>query len=168
MSRFDFSAVAMKVSQFCQVAPFYHRQRETLPIVKQVGRDPGLVWKGMENLASIGIWSPVRPARSESVGYLGPLCIVILRKKTNPRQISVLNLIWYFLFNEYCHFPHNYDTVLNIFFTARRNSLAFVDECLYHAYYNFLQLCQHILHTTHLFLLVTFLWTLRHCLCSLA
>jgi hypothetical protein len=46
-----------------------------VPIVKEAGWAPGLVWKGAENLAPTGIRSPDRPRRSESLyrlSYNGP------------------------------------------------------------------------------------------------
>ena len=88
MSCFDFSAVAIKASEFGHVTPLYHRQRDPLPIVQQAGWDPGPVWKGAENFAPIGIRSPVRPARSELLRYPGALCIVLLREKTTKSQAN--------------------------------------------------------------------------------
>jgi hypothetical protein len=47
------------------------------PIVQEAGWALGLVWTGAENLASTGIRSPYRPARSESLyrlSYRGPQC----------------------------------------------------------------------------------------------
>ena len=47
----------------------------TIPIAQEAGWAPGPVWKGAENLAPIGIRSPDRPARSESLyrlNYPGP------------------------------------------------------------------------------------------------
>ena len=40
--------------------------KDPLPIVQEAGWAPGPVWTGAENLASTGIRSPDRPARSES------------------------------------------------------------------------------------------------------
>ena len=40
---------------------------DPIPIVYEVGRAPGLVWTGAENLACTGIRSPGRTARSESL-----------------------------------------------------------------------------------------------------
>ena len=45
------------------------------PIVQEAGWAPGPFWMGAENLASTGIRSPDRPARSESLyrlSYPGP------------------------------------------------------------------------------------------------
>jgi hypothetical protein len=40
---------------------------DLVPIVQEAGWAPGQVWTGAENLASAGIRSPDRPARSESL-----------------------------------------------------------------------------------------------------
>ena len=48
---------------------------DPVPIVQDTGWAPGPVWTGAENLASTGIRSPDRPARSESLyrlRYSGP------------------------------------------------------------------------------------------------
>jgi hypothetical protein len=47
--------------------PLYPRERDTVPIAQGTGWDPGRVWTGAEYLASTGIRSPDRPARSESL-----------------------------------------------------------------------------------------------------
>ena len=49
--------------------------KDPVPIVQEAGWAPGPVWTGAENLASTGIRSPARPARSESLyrlSYRGP------------------------------------------------------------------------------------------------
>jgi hypothetical protein len=43
--------------------------KEPVPFVEEAGWDPGLVWRGAENLAPTGIRSPDRPARSESLNF---------------------------------------------------------------------------------------------------
>ena len=52
-------------------------RKDPVPIeLETVGGPPGPVWAGAENLASTGIRSPDRPARSESLSrlsYPGPL-----------------------------------------------------------------------------------------------
>ena len=51
-------------------------EKDPVPIVQEAGWGPGPVWTGAENLATTGIRSPYRPARSESVyrlSYPGPL-----------------------------------------------------------------------------------------------
>ena len=45
--------------------------KDPVPIVQEAGWAPGSVWAGAENLASTGIRSPDRPARSESLYRLG-------------------------------------------------------------------------------------------------
>ena len=47
-------------------AAFTHG-KDRLPIVQEAGWTPGPVWTGAENLASTGIRSPDRPARSQSL-----------------------------------------------------------------------------------------------------
>jgi len=42
--------------------PLYTQERDSIPIVHEAGWTPGLVWTGVENLASIGIRSPNHPA----------------------------------------------------------------------------------------------------------
>ena len=57
--------------------PLHPWEKDPVPIVQEAGWGPGPVWKGGENLASTGIRSPDRPARSESLyrthvfGYFG-------------------------------------------------------------------------------------------------
>ena len=41
--------------------------KDPVPIVQEAGWAPGPVWTGAENLASTGIQSPDRPARSQSL-----------------------------------------------------------------------------------------------------
>ena len=41
--------------------------KEPVPIVQEAGWAPGPVWTGAENLAPIGIRSPDRPARSQTL-----------------------------------------------------------------------------------------------------
>jgi len=47
--------------------PLFTPGKDTVPILQKVGWAPGPVWTGAENLASTGIWSPERPARSPSL-----------------------------------------------------------------------------------------------------
>jgi len=44
--------------------PLFIPAKDPVPIVQDDGWAPGLVWTGAENLASTGIRSPDRPARS--------------------------------------------------------------------------------------------------------
>jgi len=48
-------------------AALYPRGKDTVTIVQEAGWAPGPVWTGAENLASTGILSPDRPARSQSL-----------------------------------------------------------------------------------------------------
>jgi hypothetical protein len=77
------------------------RERDPVPIVSEVGWDPGTVWTGEENIAPTGIRSPDRPARIESLyrlSYPGPQTIsrigfnfIMLRKllKMNRWNYSI-------------------------------------------------------------------------------
>ena len=56
--------------------------KDPVPIVQEAGWASGPVWTGVENLGPTGIWSPDRPARSESLyrlSYPGPfeVCMVL-------------------------------------------------------------------------------------------
>ena len=50
--------------------PLFSPGKEPVPIVQEAGWAPGPVWTGAENLARTGIWSPDRPARSQSLYWL--------------------------------------------------------------------------------------------------
>jgi hypothetical protein len=55
--------------------PLHPRKTDPVPIVQKAGWAPGPVWKGAENLATTGIRTPDRPARSKSLyrlSYPGP------------------------------------------------------------------------------------------------
>jgi hypothetical protein len=56
--------------------PLYPLKRDPVTLVQKVGLDPRLVWTGAENLASTGIRSPDRPARSESPCRPTRLCLM--------------------------------------------------------------------------------------------
>jgi hypothetical protein len=45
--------------------PLFTPRKDPVPIVQEAGWDPGPVWTGAENLVSIEIRSPDRPARSQ-------------------------------------------------------------------------------------------------------
>jgi len=52
--------------------------KDPVPTVQKAEWAPGLVWTGAENLDPIGIRSPGRPARSESLyrlSYPGPVTL---------------------------------------------------------------------------------------------
>jgi len=55
----------MEVDGQCHARSLYPWERDTVPIVQEAGWAPGPVWTGAENLASTGIRSPDRPARSQ-------------------------------------------------------------------------------------------------------
>ena len=55
--------------------PLFTPEKDPIPILQEVGWAPGPVWTGAENLASTGIRSSDRPARSQSLyrlSYPGP------------------------------------------------------------------------------------------------
>jgi len=47
--------------------PLFTRGKDSVPIVQEAGWAPRTVWTGAENLVPIGIQSPDRPARSQSL-----------------------------------------------------------------------------------------------------
>jgi len=47
--------------------PLFTPGKDPVPIVQEAGWAPGPVWTGAENFARTGIWSPDRPARSQSL-----------------------------------------------------------------------------------------------------
>jgi hypothetical protein len=47
--------------------PLFTPGEDPVPIVQEAGCAPGPVWTGAENLASTRIWSPDRPAHSQSL-----------------------------------------------------------------------------------------------------
>jgi len=56
--------------------PLFIPRKDSVPIVQEAGWAPRPVWTGAENLAPIGIRSPERPARSQSLyrlSYRGTL-----------------------------------------------------------------------------------------------
>jgi hypothetical protein len=50
--------------------PHFTPRKDPVPIVQEAGWAPGPVWKGEENLAPTGIWSPDRPACTQSLYWL--------------------------------------------------------------------------------------------------
>jgi hypothetical protein len=60
-------------------------RKDPVPIVQEVGWTPGPVWIGAENLATTGIWSPDRPARSQSLYRLRypALCVISTSRYSN-------------------------------------------------------------------------------------
>jgi len=50
--------------------PLFTPGKDPVPIVQEAGWAPGPVWTGTENIASTGIRSPDRPARSQSLYWL--------------------------------------------------------------------------------------------------
>ena len=47
--------------------PLFTPGKDPVSLVQEAGWDPGPVWTGAENFAPTGIWSPDRPARSQSL-----------------------------------------------------------------------------------------------------
>jgi hypothetical protein len=76
--------------------PLYPLEEHLLPTVQDAGWAPGPFWTDAENLASTGIRSPDRPARSNSLyrlSYPGPLsCIIPLSK---PFKAEIKYVIFY-------------------------------------------------------------------------
>ena len=73
--------------------PFYTRERDPVLIVEEAGCAPGPVWTGVEYLASTGIWTPNRPARSESLyrlSYPGRLMLFFTILKERELGYCVL------------------------------------------------------------------------------
>jgi hypothetical protein len=62
------------------IRPLFTPGKDPVPIVQEAGWAPGLVWTGAENLAPIGIRSPDRPARSQSLYQL--------------RHPALINIVW--------------------------------------------------------------------------
>ena len=57
-------------------------EKDPVPIVQEAVWNPGSVWTGAENLATTGIRSPDRPARSESLyrlSYRGRQLVIQLQ-----------------------------------------------------------------------------------------
>jgi hypothetical protein len=50
--------------------PLFTPGKDPVPIVQETGWAPGPVWTGVENLAPTAVWSPDRPARSQSPYWL--------------------------------------------------------------------------------------------------
>jgi len=63
--------------------PLFTPGKDPVPIVQEAGWAPGPVWIGAENLASTGIRSPDRPARSESLYRLRYPAHSVLSRKWN-------------------------------------------------------------------------------------
>jgi hypothetical protein len=72
------------------VPPLYLREREKLPILKEGGCAPGQVWTGAENLVPIGIRSPDRQSRSESLYRLSYPGSVYISRSTVVSLIADL------------------------------------------------------------------------------
>jgi len=59
--------------------PLFTHVKDPVPIVQEAGWASGTVWTGAENLATIGIRSLDRPARSSvatTTTLTGPVCVV--------------------------------------------------------------------------------------------
>jgi len=66
--------------------------KDQVPIVKEAGWAPGLVWTGAENLAN-GIWSPDRPARSQSLYWLRYPAHIQHTQHTNISEVQRVNTV---------------------------------------------------------------------------
>ena len=70
--------------------PLFTPAKDTVPIVQEAGWDPGPVWTGGENLAIIGIRSPDRPVRSQSLYRLSyPAHMQLIRSLIIQRVVSL-------------------------------------------------------------------------------
>ena len=66
--------------------PLFTPRKDPVPIAQEAEWVPGPVWTGVENLASAGIRSPDRPARSQS--------LYLLRYPAHKvRNLQVLNVL---------------------------------------------------------------------------
>ena len=63
--------------------------KDPVPIVQEAGWDPGPVWTGAENFASIGIRSPDRPVRSVSLYRLSLEFLYILHITTEAFNLNL-------------------------------------------------------------------------------
>jgi hypothetical protein len=70
--------------------PLYPGERSSIPIVQEVGWDPGSVWMGAKNLALTGIRSPEHPSCSESLLLL----LILLLKFKNIFDKERNSLLW--------------------------------------------------------------------------
>jgi len=68
--------------------PLFTPGKDPVPIVQEAGWAPGLVWAGAKNLTPTGIWSPDRPAHSQSLCWLRYPAHV--RKKALVEFVSLL------------------------------------------------------------------------------
>jgi hypothetical protein len=88
--------------------PLFTPGKDPVPIVQEAGWAPGTVWTGAENLAPIGIRSPDRPARSQSlyrlrypvhIEYLWSLNIMtysyVVPVYSGRRVLHILINAWY-------------------------------------------------------------------------
>jgi hypothetical protein len=82
--------------------PFFIPGKDPVPVVPEAGGASGLVWTGAENLAPTGIWSPDRPARSQSLyllSYPAHICIKSSSKYLHsyPQRMYLLAvpIFWY-------------------------------------------------------------------------
>ena len=76
--------------------PLFTPGKDPVPIVQEAGWTPGPVWTGAESLVPTGIWSPDRPARSQSLYRL------LIRTENSGqfsfrRQLSTSELIHKYL-----------------------------------------------------------------------
>jgi hypothetical protein len=71
--------------------PFFTPGNDPVPIVQEAGWSPGTVWTGAENLAAIGIRSPERPARSQSLYWLSYRAIILRSKELKKKTLSSVN-----------------------------------------------------------------------------
>ena len=85
-------------------------KKDPIPIVQKAGWAPGPVWTGAENIAPIGIRSPDRPARRNSLyrlSYPGPLNVLQLLMIA---RLATRILRWLLGFRKICGSPDIMDS----------------------------------------------------------
>jgi len=95
--------------------PLFNLGKDPVPIVRKAGWAPGPVWTGAKNLASTGIPSPDRWARSQSLyrlSYPDPLTPCIFYSRffkpfvTVPVAPIINGVIMHFMFHISCNSIH--------------------------------------------------------------
>jgi len=77
--------------------PLFNPRKELVPTVQEAGWAPGSVWTGAENLGPTGIWSPDRPACSQSLyqlQYLAHMSVwrpLLLPSRTVCKKVLTLH-----------------------------------------------------------------------------
>jgi len=88
--------------------PQFTPGKDPVPILQEAGWAPGPAWTGAENLASTGIRSPDRPARSQSLYRLSYLAHIFQGIKVKIRGSTFLRNVSKFLRNYAVAHPSPY------------------------------------------------------------